>query len=418
MPASVRHNADIEICGDGGFLSRLSANGLTSDRTHALPDASGTLMLEGASGIGGTDDVTPWPHSDMDTDSLLTPNGYYYVASAAGSIANAPQATGIWIVRHQIGSATLKGASQVAWPVLDGAYGTWFRVSQPGGSGGSLLVWGAWQRVGSVTSVGLSLPSVFSVSGSPVTGSGTLTATLASQSANLVWASPDGSAGAPVFRTLAAADIPSLTLAKIADAGTAAAKNTGTTAGTVPLNGAGASFSTLATSGNPTFGSGANATLTIALGGECDLNYTRNTAGSAIYDFVARDNLNDGTQGQFYRFGLGGNASFASAQGFKADAGTTVEWQLGMNGTLATFVCRSGGNFGVGTPSPSAKLDVAGAIKAATYTFATLPAGAFGMSTYISDCNQTLAAGIGTAAAGGGANRVPVWHDGTQWIIG
>ncbi len=64
---------------------------------------------------------------------------------------------------------------------------------------------------GTVTSVGLALPaSVFSVSGSPVTSSGTLTGSFISQSANLVLASPNGSSGVPTFRSLVAADIPSL----------------------------------------------------------------------------------------------------------------------------------------------------------------------------------------------------------------
>ena len=63
---------------------------------------------------------------------------------------------------------------------------------------------------GSVTSVALSLPAFITVSGSPVTGSGTLTGTLASQTANTVFAAPNGSAGTPAFRTLVAADIPAL----------------------------------------------------------------------------------------------------------------------------------------------------------------------------------------------------------------
>lgn len=59
-----------------------------------------------------------------------------------------------------------------------------------------------------VTSVGLSLPSIFDVTGSPVTTTGTLTATLASQTANTVFAGPSGSAGAPSFRSLVYADLP------------------------------------------------------------------------------------------------------------------------------------------------------------------------------------------------------------------
>lgn len=59
-----------------------------------------------------------------------------------------------------------------------------------------------------VTSVELSLPSIFTVSGSPVTTTGTLTGTLASQSANTAFLAPNGSAGAPTFRALAYADLP------------------------------------------------------------------------------------------------------------------------------------------------------------------------------------------------------------------
>ena len=74
-------------------------------------------------------------------------------------------------------------------------------------SGGTLSATGSG---GTVTSVGLSLPSIFSVSGSPVTGSGTLTATLNSETANTFFAAPNGSAGTPTFRALVAADVPTL----------------------------------------------------------------------------------------------------------------------------------------------------------------------------------------------------------------
>ena len=65
---------------------------------------------------------------------------------------------------------------------------------------------------GSVTSVGLTLPSIFTVSGSPVTSSGTLSAALATQSANAIFAGPSSgsTAGTPAFRPLVAADMPDL----------------------------------------------------------------------------------------------------------------------------------------------------------------------------------------------------------------
>jgi hypothetical protein len=94
---------------------------------------------------------------------------------------------------------------------------------------------GYTSNVGTVTSVALSLPAIFSVSGSPVTTSGTLTAQFINQNANLVLAGPaTGLQTAPTFRALVAADIPSLDAAKIttgtfgvAQGGTGAATLTG-----------------------------------------------------------------------------------------------------------------------------------------------------------------------------------------------
>ncbi len=64
---------------------------------------------------------------------------------------------------------------------------------------------------GTVTSVGLSLPGLFTLSGTPVTTSGTLTAVLATQTANLIWAGPtSGAAATPTFRAMVGADVPTL----------------------------------------------------------------------------------------------------------------------------------------------------------------------------------------------------------------
>jgi hypothetical protein len=63
---------------------------------------------------------------------------------------------------------------------------------------------------GTVTSVGLVLPSELTVSGSPVTTSGNLTAVWANEAANSFFAGPtSGNATTPTFRALAAGDLPS-----------------------------------------------------------------------------------------------------------------------------------------------------------------------------------------------------------------
>ena len=81
------------------------------------------------------------------------------------------------------------------------------------------------QGYGTVTSVGLSMPGIFTVTSSPVTGAGTLTATVNAQTANVVWAGPTtGAAATPTFRALVAADVPALDAAKVATGVFAAAR--------------------------------------------------------------------------------------------------------------------------------------------------------------------------------------------------
>jgi hypothetical protein len=86
-------------------------------------------------------------------------------------------------------------------------------VPDPGASAGTtkfLREDGTWQSPssgnGTVTSVGLSMPGEFST-GSAITTSGSLSAAWVNQTTNKVFASPDGSSGAPSFRALSANDI-------------------------------------------------------------------------------------------------------------------------------------------------------------------------------------------------------------------
>jgi hypothetical protein len=74
--------------------------------------------------------------------------------------------------------------------------------------------------VAGVTSVGLSLPSIFNVTGSPVTGSGTLSATLNVQVQKTFFAGPASGADAtPGFRTIQATDLPDLSTTYVSRTG-------------------------------------------------------------------------------------------------------------------------------------------------------------------------------------------------------
>lgn len=70
-----------------------------------------------------------------------------------------------------------------------------------------------WGSGGTVTNVGLTGHSIFNITGSSISTSGTFNIDFANQSGNLIFASPDGGSGPPTFRSLSGADITSGTLA-------------------------------------------------------------------------------------------------------------------------------------------------------------------------------------------------------------
>jgi hypothetical protein len=120
---------------------------------------------------------------------------------------------------------------------------------------------------GGVTSVALSLPGIFSVTGSPITSAGTLAASLVNQSPNQLWAGPSsGGASTPTFRSLVPADIPGLDFAKI-------------TTGVVPVAQGGTGLSSVPTNGQIPIGNGVSF-LMGTLTGTADQVQVANGAGS------------------------------------------------------------------------------------------------------------------------------------------
>jgi hypothetical protein len=86
-----------------------------------------------------------------------------------------------------------------------------------------------------------------------------------------------------------------------------------------------------------------------------------------------------------------------------------------LTGNVERARINASGNVGIGTSSPTGKLDVAGTIKTLGYTVATLPTGVTGARAYVTDA---LAPTFGATVVAGGAVVIPVFFNGTNWIVG
>ena len=189
--------------GAGGFSNVTIGSGLSfTGGTLSATGSGGTITsVTGTAPISSSGGTTP---NISITQSSATTSGY--LSSTDWNTFNNKQPSGTYVT-----SVTATS------PVLSSG-GTTPNISMGAASSSTngYLTSTDWTTFnnkgsGSVTSVALSLPSIFSVTGSPVTTSGTLTGTLTTQTANTVFAGPStGSVANPTFRALVSADIPSL----------------------------------------------------------------------------------------------------------------------------------------------------------------------------------------------------------------
>lgn len=160
--------------------------------------------------------------------------------------------------------------------------------------------WGAITTGSGVTSVGLLMPGEFTVTNSPVTSTGDLTAAWASQTSGKFFASPASSTGTPAFRAILASDVPTLNQNTTGQAGSVANSVTfNTSGGAAPgavFDGSAARTIDYSTVGAPKAdGTGATGTWAINISGNAATATAATTATSATTATTAGSATTSGT---------------------------------------------------------------------------------------------------------------------------
>lgn len=184
-------------------LSVANGDGVSGNPTISLTGQ--VLSLANASGAGlvalpnnGT--VTPVEITGT-TSEIVVANGTGAAGNPTIGLADDPVLPGVESVKIPVGGTGDRPVSPANGMLRYNSDSETFE-------GYANSSWGSIVTGTGVTSVGLVMPAQFTVTNSPVTSTGDLTAEWATQTTNKVFAAPNGSTGVPTFRALANADLP------------------------------------------------------------------------------------------------------------------------------------------------------------------------------------------------------------------
>jgi hypothetical protein len=290
---------------------------------------------------------------------------------------------------------------------------------------GGAPTWAAPATSGTVTSVAATVPSFLSVTGSPITTSGTLAISYSGTALPIA----NGGTG---LTSYTAGDLSyyasgtSLTNLAIGAANTVL-----TSSGSAPQWSTGLLITSLTvtngvTNTNINLTSEANAALAIS-------RYSTNVNAPAInlrkgrgtiaaQTTVASGDLIGDIFGQVYDGTNTINATLIRTQVITYTGAANINTAMlfltrptGGAAVVERMRITTGVSIGTTTDPGVGNLLVSGTVNTGGYTVATLPAGVTGARAYVTNA---LAPAYGAAVAGGGAVTIPVFYNGANWIVG